>query len=389
MKAAPWQLELPPGHVAMTGLGMTSSLGLNVVAGCAAARAGVTRLSHLEIEESDVKTLESVPLKGHTVRGFTDGFEGVGRLLRLADAALGDMLEYSRLKPEEAGRLGFFLCLPGELYARMRSESVRTLEGMTPTLAQALEEEDALERKQAREAMERRLLPELLTLHGLTVPPAARACFPGGAATFALALARAADLLRTRELERCVVGGVDSLVYGAALEDVYELGLVHTPESAVGFFPGEAAAFVLLERADAARAREARVEAWLGNVALEAEPFHRFSGEVPLGAALQRAAAACCNGQQVGLVVANLNGDEWRARDFGTALLAMKEAGLPTEAPRWYPPASFGEVGAATGAVSTCMLVRAFARGHAGSPHALVLLLADDETRSAYLLHAA
>jgi 3-oxoacyl-[acyl-carrier-protein] synthase-1 len=120
-----------------------------------------------------------------------------------------------------------------------------------------------------------------------------------------------------------------------------------------------------------------------------AQAFHRLSGEVPVGAALQRAAVACCRGQEVGLVLANLNGDEWRARDFGTALPAMKEAGLPTEAPQWYPPASFGEVGAATGAVSTCMVVRAFVRGYAGSPHALVLLLADDETRSAYLLHAA
>ncbi len=177
---------------------------------------------------------------------------------------------------------------------------------------------------------------------------------------------------------------------GAALEDVYELGLVRTPESAVGFFPGEAAAWVLLERADAARASEAPAQAWLGNVALEREAFHRLSGDVPVGAALLRAATSCGKGrtpEETGLVLANLNGDEWRARDLGLALPEMKEAGLPADAPRWYPPASFGEIGAATGAVSACMAVRGFARGYAGTATALVLLLADDEARGAFLLH--
>lgn len=384
--------ECPPGTIAVTGLGMTSSLGLTAVASCAAARAGVTHWAPLEIEEADVKRLKSVPLKGQAARGYTDGFTGVGRLLRLADGALADVLEDARLKPADMSRTGVFLCVAGDLYARVRSESVRHEEGVTPELAEALEEEAAETRKEARAHVGRRLLPQLLTLYGLAIPPGAQDYFTGGAASFATALAKALELLRGRVVDRCLVGGVDSLVEGAALEDVYEMGLVRTPESAVGFFPGEAAAWVLLERADAARARNATALAWLGNVAVEREASHRFSGDVPLGAALLRAVTSCCSGrkpEETGLVLANLNGDEWRARELGLALSEMKEAGLPADAPRWYPPASFGEVGAATGAVSACMAVRGFARGYAGASSALVLLLADDEARGAFLLHDA
>jgi 3-oxoacyl-[acyl-carrier-protein] synthase-1 len=204
-------------------------------------------------------------------------------------------------------------------------------------------------------------------------------------------LARAVETLRSRSLERCIVGGIDSWVGEETLTQAHEMGLLRTPNRAVGRFPGEAAAFVLLERLDAARARGARVEALLGPVASTVEAGHRFSGRTLTGAALFQAIASCFPGgarqaDEVELSIVNLNGDEPRAREYGHTLLRLQEAGLSTSPRRWYVPEHFGEIGAATGASAICLGVRGFMRRYARSPSILVALLDDEPTRGAFLL---
>lgn len=382
--------SLSPGAIAITGLGLTTSIGLDVVASCASARAGVTRWTPLDIEEPDIDTLESVPLKGHAVRGFTDGFEGLGRLVRLGSAALADLLDYSGLTSVLPPRTGFFVCLPGDFLATQRLQT-ELLAGPAPDEV-AREELQAHfdEQQRLQEKMETHLVPALLSLNGLSIHPSLRACFFGGPATFCRAVEHAVARLLARELDRCIVGGIDSYVSGAALEGAYELGLLRTEEQPSGFFPGEAASFILLERADAARDRGARTEALLGPVAIAEEPFHRFSGVPPRGVALATTAEACLREGQArpGLVIVNLNGDDFRSQDFGGALVRLGPTQLPEFFQQWYPPASFGEIGAATGAASVCLAVRGFVRDHAGGRGALVLLQGDDEARGALLIEA-
>jgi 3-oxoacyl-[acyl-carrier-protein] synthase-1 len=204
-------------------------------------------------------------------------------------------------------------------------------------------------------------------------------------------LTRAVEALRSRSLERCIVGGIDSWVDGETLTQAYEMGLLRTPNRPVGRFPGEAAAFVLLERLDAARARGARVEALLGPVASTMEAGHRFSGRPLTGAALFEAITACFpegarQAEEVGLSIVNLNGDEPRSREYGYTLVRLEEAGLPTSSRRWYVPEHFGEIGAATGTVAICMGVRGFMRRYARSPSILVSVLDDELPRGAFLL---
>ena len=385
----PTSASLPSGAIAITGLGLTTSIGLDVVASCASARAGVTQWTQLELEEPDLETLESVPLKGHAVRGLTDGFDGIARLLRLGDAALEDLVDYSGLGSEAHPRTGFFLCLPGHFHSTWRLMAGLLEQGPAPDdVARRALEDHFDEQEQLREKLEGRLVPSLLSPRGLSIPSALRSCFYGGPAVFAQAVAQAVRRLRAREIDRCIVGGIDTFVHGAPLADVHELGLLRTEQKPVGFFPGEAAGFVLLERADAARARGSRAEALLSAAALTEESFGRFSGVPPQGAALTAVAEACLREPQArpGLVIVNLNGDEFRARDFGTALVRLRGAVLPDGFRQWFPPASFGETGAATGAASVCMAVRGFSRDYAGSRAALVLLLGDDEARGAVLI---
>ena len=61
--------------IAITGLGMVSSLGLNVINSCAAARAGIFRaneLDYLSIFEEESGNM--VPVTAHTLTGFAEGF---------------------------------------------------------------------------------------------------------------------------------------------------------------------------------------------------------------------------------------------------------------------------------------------------------------------------
>ncbi|WP_147444224.1 MULTISPECIES: hypothetical protein [Corallococcus] len=384
------QVQLPRG-IAITGLGMVSAIGLDVISSCASARAGLSRRSELALEESDVDTLETVPLRGHVVQGATNGFDGFARLLRLGELALGDLLGQSGLRDEHLSRTGLVLNLPGDFY---ESTHLRAGLATVPSEEEAAEQQELLaEVRDARERLKQRMPRELLALHSLALPAQAQACFTGGAATFMSGLAQAVQWLQTRALDRCLVGGIDSFVHGEPLTQVHELGLTRGVGAVTGFFPGEASAFVLLERVDAARARGAAIHGLLGPHAATREKQHRFLTPPPLGAALFDAMAACLTvsappARDVGRVIVNINGDNIRARDFGTALVRLADAKLPSTFPQWYPPEHCGEIGAATGAASICMGVRSFARNYAGTQDILVALLDDDENRGAFILES-
>ncbi len=92
-------------------------------------------------------------------------------------------------------------------------------------------------------------------------------------------------------------------------------------------------------------------------------------------------------GRETGLVIAALNGDAYRAQDWGTALARVRDLNLG-ESRQWYPAQSFGEVGAATGLVGLCMAIRAFARGYAATRGVLVWTAGDDGSRGAFYVRA-
>lgn len=377
--------------IAVTGVGMVSSIGPDVVTSCAAARAGLIRLSELDLEVVDEETLENVPLVGHTVRGLSDGFEGLGRLISLGAVALKDLLTYSGLQPQDRTRKAFFLHLPDDYYDRMHFKG-NVLNDIGDS---GLQEKVALLRQEEvlgrREHIQKSLMPRLLELCGLAIPEQARFYSFGGPAGFVGALGTASELLRTGGVQQCILGGIDSYVQREMVEMLYGLGLVRTPQNTEGFFPGEAAAFVLLERLDAAGARGARVEGLLRSPFSAKEPFDRFSEEAPLGRALSQVMTSVLesiNGQkeELALAIGNLNGDAYRAKDFGNALLRMRAAGFPADFHLWTPAMSFGEVGAATGPISICLGIRALQRGYAPSQHILIWHASDSGERGAFLL---
>ena len=383
----------PPDAVVVTGLGMITALGRGVVASCAAARAGLSRAAGLDYEVLDEETLEMEPLQGHVVQGYADGFAGFGRLVRLGAAALRDLIQYSGLTEAAWGRTAAFIHLTDDYYAdehfmREQEDGLEEADAL-PTLAHIRKQERDQERLRLRQS----LIPRLFSANGLSAQPQSQDCTFGGPAEFMNLVKHAFALLQQGTVERCVIGGIDSLVEPKCMEPLQALNLLRAPAHPEGFIPGEAAALILLERYQTARARQGRIQARLDAPETGRDPVHRFSKQVPTGRGLYQAiaasfAAATPPPPAIGLAIGNLNGDVWRAKEYGLALMRMSQAGFSNIQEHWFPALGFGETGAATGAAALCCAVRALARGYAGGPDVLVWLMSDGGGRAACLVRS-
>ncbi len=389
--------------LAVTGIGMVSSLGDEVVTSCAAARAGVTRTRGLEgWRVLDPEEGEGTPAIGHAVAGL-DGFSGLGRLACLGAAALHDLL--GRSAPEPGVRTGLFLVLPSGwmLDAADRISAA----GIPPDRD---EEEEPAEPEEVepdppggppeferaelqRKLLADQLLPRLLDLALLPGGFQQTRLFFSDSPGFAEALSAAREALVGRLLERCVVGGIDSLLDPAQLEALAVLGMLKAPQTPTGLAPGEAAAFVQVELPDQARRRKAQVLCYLDAWSSASEPQDALAAESYLGQALAGAIGSTLDrigdaGHALRLVIANQNGTDPRAQDWGHALVRLQKRSFP-EVASWFPALHFGETGAATGPVSVCMGARAFARGYAPSPDLLAWLWSETGARASFCVRAA
>ncbi len=365
----------PRSSIVVTGIGMISAVGDGVVTGCAASRAGLRRISSLEdVRLWDEDTKEMEPVRAHSIPWVTEGFSGMGRLVSLSTEAFLDLHRETGLTSWDG--LGLYLALPHDFYRRQMAER---------GLMRALHEE-------RREEYQRRFLPTLLGTVGMAGRPRFQQLLFGEVG-FVQGLQLAMKELEMGRLERCIVGGVDSLVETETLEALHALGLLKGPSNPVGFLPGEAAAFVLLERRDSAVRRDARISALIEAPSLEAESSHRLSDTHPQGLALSNCIQKTMEGlhdqgRRTGHMVGLLNGDPFRAADWGHALVRLRAAGYLSEVSEWYPALSVGECGAASGPVSVCLVTRGFARGYVGSEDVLVWMAGDDGGRGTFYMRA-
>lgn len=342
--------------VAVTGLGMRSSIGDDVIDSCAALRAGTTRAR--ELRYATVINEDGTPEHpvGHPVEAV-QGFRGEARLLALARPVLNELSARTGLRGAEPERTGFYLALPP-----------------APS-----SQEGAAQRTPSSD-----FHAPLARLTAWTLRPELSFEVRQGHAGFSLLVERACLELMAGRLDRCIVGGVDSLLDGDTLQTLHAKRRLKSQDAPDGLQPGEAAAFVLLEPLRAARRRGARVHGLVTAV-----------GVVPPDGAPRQSAPGVLLGRAVAEVVtpeaservwfiSDLNGEPGRALEWGHFLvrLASTHPALP-DSPAWYPATSLGDTGAASGAIGLCAAVRAFARGYAPAEAALVLSSSEGPARGA------
>ncbi len=353
---------VPADALAVTGLGLVTSLGEGAAACCAAARAGVTRPRPLEdVEVIDEDEGEAAPVTVHSVEA-SEGFVGLGKLVRLGGLGLSSLLADVELPA--GGRTGLFIAVGSDWL---------------------LSEAD-LERELPLDRLGAQLAEHLEVAGGI----AEHRVFPADAPGLVTALAAARAALGAGRLDRCIVGGVDSLAEPLLVEALSRLSLLKTPDEPTGLMPGEGAGFLLVETAEAARRRKAPVRAWIDALALRTDAPTSNTGAAMEGTALAAVLSevlAGRGGDVKKLWLCDLNGTTGRALDWGHALLRVPRAALEG-ASQWIPALHFGELGAATGPAAVALAAEGFARGRSPSRDAVLWLWSDAGQRGALLVRA-
>jgi len=305
------------------------------------------------------------------------GFEGFGRLCYLTLLALDDLLSQWSSGQVPPSRIAVVINLP--------TSDVR------PLLLQHLVRAGVAAPGSTEADVFLGMLQPLLqkNLHGASLH-----ILHGGHAGGAEALRQAQVLLNTGSAEICLVGGVDSYLDAPTLEWLDGTQKLKTPEWPVGFIPGEGAAFLAVERLSSARAQHKSVLALLGPLSLVPEKVadedRPLSGEALAQALHEVLERNPERDQEVRVLLQDLNGEESRASEWGSALVRLREA-FPQllQLKQWLPTLSFGDVGCATFPFLACAATQALARGYSPGNQLLLTSSSEEGLRAALILSGA
>lgn len=377
--------------IVITAVGMVTSLGLDCITSCAAYRGGFSGGGEFEdfkvLNEED-RSVENVCV--HQVPMITNGFEGYTRMLRMGNAALEDLFAEADRSNWDFERTALYLALPDYLRVDDRiSDPTDTDQG---DRREVNEDERLRERRRTVRATGHTLCRRLAESTDCAIPESRWKAFGAGHAGVSFAIEHAAKDLVSRDVDRCIVGGLDSLLDLPTLQWLQDSNRLKTEENPVGFQPGEAAAFLLLETCETALQRKCDILATLASTATEFEPDHFFTGKPPVGQGIARAieqlvTASNGRGFPRAWMITDQNGEPYRATEWGHLVVRLA-AEYPTlaDAVVWMPATAYGDTGAASGAVAACAAVRAFARQYAPGSQAIIASSSDRGERGAFCL---
>lgn len=218
------------------------------------------------------------------------------------------------------------------------------------------------------------------------------AVFEAGHASGLMGLEAAAVKLRQSSLDACVVAGVDSYIEPATLEWLEQCDQLHSAGSlnnAWGFIPGEAAGALLLMRASAAQAAGLVPLATVMGCGRSTEPKRIKTETVCIGEGLTQALTAALSslpaGSKVSDVYCDLNGEPYRADEYGFAGVRTKES-FESVSDFVTPADCWGDVGAAGGVLHAMLACAAGHKGYARGSLALAWASSEGGERAAVLM---
>lgn len=356
--------------LAVTAMGMVTSVGRSYVSSCASIRAGLTAPRPIKyFSLLDDEDQAPIPLTGYPVHAFTEGFTGLGRWVRLALGALDDMLSSGAL-PDRTddrfwSRTGLICLIPPQ-------DPDRFLDA------------DALGQETMRQGHRDVLLEEArlpLHLDELYV-------IDKGHAGAAMALALAETKISARAVDRMVIVAADSYLDELSLEGLAEADRLKTDLRPDGLMPGEAGACVIVESLASAERRRIKPLAQVVAAATDAEASPVGGDKPRSGAALSRALRAVITAAGpvfAGDLVIDLNGEPWRASEWAIARVRLSHL-LDDEIRLVMPCSSLGDTGAASGIIGLAVAARSFERGYATGVYTLVVSSSEGGDAGAFLV---
>jgi 3-oxoacyl-[acyl-carrier-protein] synthase-1 len=347
-----------PDDVAIVGCGASTPIGRSAPATVAAARAGVCGFR----EHPFMIDSAGEPMRVAAVPWLPMEVEGAARFEDLLIPAVNESREPLAATTAVRGmRLGVALALPPD----------------RPGLAADLA---------------RRLKEQLSQALGVRI--ALSETFQCGHAAGYLALALAHDALTGGTVDACIVAGVDSYLAPETLEWIESNDQLHgggSQNNAWGFIPGEAAGALLLVRRSLAERLDLDVLGTIVRVGLGREEKLIKTDAVCIGegltAAFRAALAALPGDARIDDVVCDLNGEPYRADEYGFAVLRTKERFRA--ATDFVAPADcWGDVGAAGAPLHIAQCLAACRKGYARGPLSLAWGSSESGERGAAVVHA-
>jgi 3-oxoacyl-[acyl-carrier-protein] synthase-1 len=351
-----------PVHV--LALGASTPVGRSAWASAAAVRAGISGFR----QHPYMIDAAGEPMRVAAAPWLAIDLAGVERLEALLVAALDQVMEPLAALRDTAPRVALALGLPGKRPGLPADLSSQLGERLAKRYARAI---------------------------------GARAIFPCGHASALLGLDAALRKLQKDELDACIVAGVDSYLEPETLEWLEDCDQLHgggALNNAWGFVPGEGAGAVLIgsERVASASASAAASGAAMPLVRVIGsgtafEPKSIKSQRVCIGEGLtevlRATLAALPPGARVSDIYCDMNGEPYRADEFGFAGLRVGESF--TSLSDFVAPADcWGDVGAASGPLQLVLAVAANAKGYAHGSTALAWASSESGERAAVLLAA-
>jgi 3-oxoacyl-[acyl-carrier-protein] synthase I len=220
------------------------------------------------------------------------------------------------------------------------------------------------------------------------------AAFSNGHAAGIIGLKAACEKLRSGALDACVVAAADSWMEPETLEWLEAGDQLHGAgvlNNAWGFIPGEAGAAVLLMRESVAHAAGLPALAFVLGIGTAIEP-NRIKTETictgdGLTQAFHAALAARPAGSKVTDIYCDMNGEPYRADEYGFACLRMKDC-FASASEFIAPSDCWGDVGSCGSVLHLCVASIATHKGYAHGPLALVWASAEQGERAAALIAA-
>lgn len=339
----------------ITGLGASTPVGRNVWASAAAVRAGISGF----VQHPYMVDTVGEPMRAAIAPWLDIGLQGTGRLAALLLPAMEEALAaWPAAAP--ADRCALALALP-------------TARPGLPSDAAGL--------------LLQRVRQHFGGLFGN------QATFQAGHAAGLLALQAAFQELGQGRLDACLVAGVDSWIAPETLEWLEAEDQLHGAgplNNAWGFIPGEGAGALLLVREGAAGTRPG-ASAWARvlSVGQAHEPKRIKTPTVCIGegltSAFQAALQAVPAGAKVTDIYCDMNGEPYRADEFGFSVLRTGEH-FESASDFIAPADCWGDVGAAGGPLHGLLACVAAHKGYANGPLAFVWSSAETGERAAALL---
>jgi 3-oxoacyl-[acyl-carrier-protein] synthase-1 len=343
--------------IVVTGIGMRTAVGQHAEQSCASVRAGLNRFmtwQHFGVDGGGLTASWTRPDLGE--RSWCE------KLVELVRAPLAEALWSARLfdlpiylpHSRKQARVQLFLGTPP---LNRPGPSPEELEEFTETLTEDLFPEGAI---------------RLEFIHMEQVSGLA-------------GVARACEVLQQGAADICLVGAADSLLDSVLLQSLLEAGRLKVPGISSGIIPGEAAAFLVLERESMARRRGIPPRLCIDAVGLEREAPWTPQGPVGgrgLTRAIQTVLESVGRPEDFGHVLCDLNGERWRFLEW--ALIETRCLGkLPRGWRLWHPADCLGDIGAAFGPVAIGLAAHAFRRGYAPRPRILIASASERGERAA------